>query len=291
MKNFERSFVTDSEIDFYCRKILDNAEVLDKDSERELAKYIGKRGKKAKEAREKLIASNLKLVVKIAREYSGLGLALQDLISECNMGVMKAVDKYKPTKGAKLSYYASFWIKQSIMRALSNKGRTIRLPVGATAIQLKILKFRKDYQEKNGNQPELSEIARAVGVSKQRVINIEEGGTFTLSLNQPLMSSSDDSSDNELGDVVCDHINQAPDSTAAFASDVLLLKKFIKKLPSREQKIMEYRFGMHGDKPKTLEKIGVEFKISRERVRQLEWRAMNKLKMYFTKELRIRNGA
>ena len=143
MKRFERSFMNEGEIDFYCRAVLEKAELLDRDTEKELAKYIGKRGKKAKEAREKLIASNLKLVVKIARDYVGLGLDLQDLISEGNIGLMKAVDKFRPTKGAKLSYYASFWIKQSIMRALSNKGRTIRLPVCATAVQLKILKFKK----------------------------------------------------------------------------------------------------------------------------------------------------
>ena len=280
--------MSEGEIDFYCRTILDKVEVLDRDTERELSKYIGKRGKRAKEAREKLIASNLKLVVKIAREYVGLGLDLQDLISEGNIGLMKAVDKYKPAKGAKLSYYASFWIKQGIMRALSNKARTIRLPVCATAVQLKILKFKKKYEADNGQQPDPAQIAKELGVSKQRVINIEEGGSITLSLNSPIQSP--DLSSRELGDTVEDAINQAPDTLAECMSDVSLLKKFIKELPRREQKIMEYRFGMHGGKPKTLEKIGNQFRISRERVRQLEWKAMKKLRMLFTRELRIRNG-
>ena len=138
---------TEGPLDFYCRSVLDGAEILDEKTERELAGHLGKRGKKAKEARERLIGSSLKLVVKIANDFTGCGLDLEDLISEGNIGLMKAVEKFKPSKGARLSYYSAFWIRQSIMRALSNKGKTIRLPVGATAVYLNILKFSPENRE------------------------------------------------------------------------------------------------------------------------------------------------
>jgi RNA polymerase primary sigma factor len=273
------------ELDFYGRSVLASCEILDSKTEKELAKYIGKRGEKAGEARERLIGSSLKLVVKIANDFVGLGLDLQDLISEGNIGLMKAVDRFKPSKGARLSYYASFWIRQSIMRALSNKGRTIRLPVGATTVYLNILKFKKKYAETHeGVTPDISLIAKKLKVSRKRVIDLEEGGANTLSVNAPVLGDSP--SPEEFGSTLTDEKSPIPDKIAQIRSDILLLKEHIGKLPKREQKIMEYRFGMHGDKPKTLEKIGVEFKISRERVRQLETRAMKKLKFLFRREIK-----
>ena len=270
-----------NELDYYCRKVLENAEVIDVKAERELTKYLGKRGKKAREAQQKLVQANLRLVVSIAKEYQNLGIDLEDLVSEGNIGLLKAVEKYNPSKGTKLSYYASFWIRQSIMRSLSNKSRTIRLPVGAADLYLKMLKFKNKYKEENENEePTIKEIAKGLGVSVQRVKVIVDGSGFVKSLNF-VVKKNEEETHTEFGDILADSTTGTPDEAAGFFSDAALLKKLIKKLDVREQYIINNRFGIGGDDPKTLEKIGKEYNISRERIRQIQIEVTEKLRRMY----------
>ena len=241
-------------------------------------------------AREVLIRSNLRLVIKLAKEYQFLGLDLADLINEGNLGLMKAVDKYDPTKGAKLSYYATFWIKQSITRALANTSRTVRLPVGVVNQKMKILKFIDSFQRKNDRKPNTEEVAEKFGLSEIRAALLMETGMQSQSLSEPVKKNGDDSDSMELQDVLRDFKIQSPSAQAEINSNVEVLEKLLSKLNRREQSIVRRRFGLTKEcKPETLEKIGDSFGITRERIRQIETVALRKLRFWMAKEMKIKN--
>jgi RNA polymerase primary sigma factor len=232
--------------------------------------------KKGKEAKEALINSNLRLVIKIAKDFNSLGLELQDLISEGNLGLVKAVENFKPNVGAKFSTYAAFWIKQKIRRALSNQGRTIRIPTGSIQQKLNIIKFKEQYKEKYDCYPSIKEISKKVGVSVDRVKLLNESSLQIPSLNSLISDAEGD--EKELMDIIEDKSNQPPDEAYVYKNNSKVLYECLSKLSSRERYIISKRQALDCDKRQTLESIGDKFGVTRERIRQIEIIAMAKLK-------------
>jgi RNA polymerase primary sigma factor len=232
--------------------------------------------KKGKEAKETLINSNLRLVIKIAKDFNSLGLELQDLISEGNLGLVKAVENFKPNVGAKFSTYAAFWIKQKIRRALSNQGRTIRIPTGSIQQKLNIIKFKEQYKEKYDCYPSIKEISKKVGVSVDRVKLLNESSLQIPSLNS--LISDPEGDEKELMDIIEDKSNQPPDEAYVYKNNSKVLYECLSKLSSRERYIISKRQALDCDKRQTLESIGDKFGVTRERIRQIETIAMAKLK-------------
>jgi RNA polymerase primary sigma factor len=243
--------------------------------------------RKGMEARETLIKANLRLVVKIANEYKGLGLDLGDLINEGNIGLMKAVDKYKSDKGAKLSYYASFWIRQCITRGLSNIGRTIRLPTGAIAQKIKILKFIEKYKDLNRSEPDEEDIAKELGLSVERVRLLSEAAFTLPSINVKIATDAGDSDTLERGDLIEDVKIGSPDVLAENSDTNAAIDKCLSKLKPRERLIVERRFGLGNIKSETLESIGDDFGLTRERIRQIETMALRKMSRLMHREMKI----
>jgi RNA polymerase primary sigma factor len=225
-------------------------------------------------AREHMIRANLRLVVKIAREYENLGLPLLDLINEGNIGLMKAVEKFDPAKGAKLSSYSSWWIKQSIRRALANQSKTIRLPVNAVDQIYHLRKASAKLHEVIGRDPTDEELAQEVGLSVRRVSELRDAAVRPASLDAPL--GDEDSS--TLGEVVADENAPNPYQLFEDRNSLSKLGELIARLPERESRIIRSRFGLDDGREKTLEEIGVKFRLTRERIRQLQNLALVKLR-------------
>ena len=236
-----------------------------------LAKKI-KKGDKA--AREQMIKANLRLVVKIARDYENFGLPLLDLINEGNIGLMKAVDRFDPKKGAKLSTYASWWIKQSIRRAISDQSKTIRLPVHVGDKLLHIRRAETRFQEEFGRMPTNEELSAELGMPAKRIAQYREASARTASLDAPL--GDDDS--NTVGEIVADENAETPYEQLEGKTDSTLIHEILPSLDAREQAILRARFGLDGDEEQTLEEIGVKFGVTRERIRQLQEIALAKLR-------------
>ena len=236
-----------------------------------LAKRI-KRGDKA--AREHMIKANLRLVVKIARDYEAYGLPLLDLINEGNIGLMKAVDRFDPTKGAKLSTYASWWIKQSIRRAISDQSKTIRLPVHVGDKLLHIRRAEAKFQEEFGRLPTNEELSGELGLPAKRIAQYRQASARTASLDAPL----GDTDSNTIAEVVADENAETPYEQLEEKTDSTLIHEILTTLDAREQAILRARFGLDGDDEKTLEEIGVTFGVTRERIRQLQEIALAKLR-------------
>ena len=234
------------------------------------------------EARHKMVRSNLRLVVKIARDYSNFGLPLLDLISEGNIGLMKAVERFDPQKGGKLSTYAAWWIKQSIKRALANQSKTIRLPVHLVDKIAKLRRVSAQLTEELGREPTDQELAEEVGMAEAKVAALKSAAIRPTSLDQPI--SDDDST--ALGDIIGDD--------HAFDPYEILRDKDLRDevgdllavLDDRERKIINCRFGLDGQKSKTLEEVGVKFGVTRERIRQLQNIALRKLRRALSKKER-----
>ena len=236
-----------------------------------LAKRI-KRGDAA--AREHMIRANLRLVVKIARDYENFGLPLLDLISEGNIGLMKAVERFDPTKGAKLSTYAAWWIKQAIKRALADQGKTIRLPVHVVDKLFHIRKAEAQLVEILGREPTDAEIADETGLRAEQVSDYRKASVSPTSLDAKL--GDDDT--NRVADIVADPNAEAPYQQAIDDSDNEILGEVIRTLSPREQTILNLRFGLNGDNEKTLEEVGQQFGVTRERIRQIQDEALRKLR-------------
>ena len=229
-------------------------------------------------ARDRLVTSNLRLVIKIAKEFRNTGLDYEDIISEGNLGLMTAVDKYDPDKGAKLSYYSSFWIKQYIRRSISNKGRTIRLPVGVIETKLKIQRTIDNFIKDNGKTPSNFEISRIANIPLKKVNKIIKLNLQCESLNSCI---SDDES--ELGSIIVNEKAESPSNACVESDEQLTLNNFLKGLSGRERYIIIRRFGLDGSKPETLEVIGKKFNLTRERIRQLELAALRGLREMYKK--------
>jgi len=232
------------------------------------------------EARAIMVRSNLRLVVKIARDYSNFGLPLLDLISEGNIGLMKAVERFDPKKGGKLSTYAAWWIKQSIKRALANQSKTIRLPVHLVDKIAKLRRVSNQMTEELGREPTDEELAEEVGMAAAKVASLKSAAIRPTSLDQPL--GDDDHS--SLGDIIGDDEAQDPFEQLRDKDLRNEVGDLLDVLDDRERKIINSRFGLDGHKTKTLEEVGVKFGVTRERIRQLQNIALRKLRRALQKK-------
>lgn len=266
----------DAAIRLYLREI-GQVKLLSMEEELALAAKI-KKGDK--QAREDMIKANLRLVVKIARDYEGLGLALLDLISEGNIGLMKAVDRYDPSKGGKLSTYGAWWIKQSIKRALANQAKTIRLPVHLVDKIFRMRRVALKMQEELGREPTDDELAGEMGISPTRVAMMRAAAIRPASLDAPI---GDDDSSNEFAEVVEDPNALTPYRTLEDKTVTRMIEALIKDLEPREATILHYRYGLDGSSERTLEEVGAKFGITRERVRQIQNLALTKLRKMIDK--------
>jgi len=231
-----------------------------------------KRGDKA--ARELMIKANLRLVVKIARDYEGLGVPLLDLINEGNIGLMKGVEKFDPRKGAKLSTYTSWWIKQAIMRALAYQSKTIRLPIHVVDKLAHIRKSETKLRELLGREPSDEELGDALQMRAKRVKQYREASRAPVSLDAPL--GDDDST--RVAEVVADPNVVLPADRLAGEADVDLVRETLAELPERERAILSMRFGLDNDREETLETVGQKFGVTRERIRQIQEIALKKMR-------------
>ena len=267
---------TDSGIKIYLREI-GQTPLLTPQEEIKLAARI-KRGDAA--ARSLMIRANLRLVVKIAHDYANLGLPLLDLISEGNIGLMKAVERFDPAKGGKLSTYAAWWIKQSIKRALANQSKTIRLPVHLVDKISKMRRVSLQMSEELGREPTDDELAEEVGLSSAKVSQLKTVSIRPASLDAPI--SDDDST--EFGEIVGDDDALTPFELLRDKNLRGQVGDLLGVLDDREKKIIFSRFGLDGGKPRTLEEVGRKFGVTRERIRQLQNIALLKLRRALQKK-------
>ncbi len=232
------------------------------------------------EARSTLIQANLRLVVKIAHDFKGLGLPLLDLISEGNIGLMRAVEKFDPAKGAKFSSYAAWWIKQSMRRALANQSRTIRIPVQSAGKITKIKSVHSKLAEELGREPTDAEIADQLDFSERTVAGLRLADHRTFSLHDPIQQGEE----GEFQDIIPDRHALTPDQILGDVESVDRLLELLEKLEDRERKILEMRFGLNGARPLTLEEVSQRIGRTRERVRQIQNQALAKLKALLVDE-------
>ena len=234
-------------------------------------------------ARTTLIKANLRLVVKIAHDFKGLGLPLLDLISEGNIGLMRAVEKFDPAKGAKFSSYAAWWIKQSMRRALANQSRTIRIPVQSAGKINKIKTVRMKLAEELGRDPSDAEIAEHLDFSERTVSGLRLADLRTISLHDPIQQGEE----GEFQDIIPDRHAMTPDQIIGDIESVFRLMDLLDKLDDRERKILEMRFGLRGGRTLTLEEVSQQIGRTRERVRQIQNQALSKLKQLLMDEAGI----
>jgi len=236
---------------------------------------LGKRIKKGdRAAREHMIRANLRLVVKIAHDYAGLGLPLLDLISEGNIGLMKGVERFDPNRGTKFSTYGAWWIKQSVRRALANQSKTIRLPVHLVDKLAKMRRIAMQLSDELGREPTDEELAKEIGVTPQRVAQLRRISMRPASLNAMV----GDEADAELGDLIADETAIMPGRDLESRNLINELRSVLHVLDARERAILSLRFPLSDETPPTLDQIGKKFKVTRERIRQIQNVALKKLR-------------
>jgi RNA polymerase primary sigma factor len=265
----------DSAIKLYLKEI-GEVPLLTPEEEVELAARIKKGDKKA---REQMIKANLRLVVKIAHDYENYGLPLLDLISEGNIGLMKAVERFDPAKGGKLSTYAAWWIKQAIKRALANQAKTIRLPVHLVDKIARMRRVAMQLQEELGREPTDEELAEEMGLSTSRVALMRSAGIRPASLDAPI----GDDDNNTYSELIADEQATNPYDRLEDETVRDMLRELMKSLDKREAEILSYRFGLDGGPERTLEEVGEKFHVTRERIRQIQNIALRKLRRMIEK--------
>ena len=263
----------DDSVRLYLREI-GKIPLLTPEEEAELAERIVKGDKKAK---DKMVESNMRLVVSIAKRYGGRGLDFLDLIQEGNTGLLRAVEKFDPDKGFKFSTYATWWVRQAITRAIADQARTIRIPVHMVETINKVLRTTRRLTSELNREPTNEEIAKELGLEPEKVDYVMRIKQDIASLDASVGREGDDE-DSVLGDFVEDDERDSPEHSAANQIWKELLCEIIATLTDREQKIIRLRFGIGGGRPHTLEEVGNEFDVTRERIRQIEAKALSKLR-------------
>ena len=267
--NFEGINVDDP-VRMYLREI-GRIPLLSYEEELELAKKILEGDE---EAKQKLAEANLRLVVSIAKKYVGRGMLFLDLIQEGNMGLIKAVEKFDYTKGFKFSTYATWWIRQSITRAIADQARTIRIPVHMVETINKLIRTSRQLLQQLGREPSPEELSKELEMPVDRVMEIQKIAQDPVSLETPI-GEEDDS---HLGDFIPDDDSPAPQDSAAYTLLREQLEEVMNTLTPREAKVLKLRFGLEDGKARTLEEVGREFQVTRERIRQIEAKALRKLR-------------
>lgn len=266
------SFADDS-VRLYLREI-GKIPLLTPEEEADLAQRIVKGDKKAK---DKMVESNMRLVVSIAKRYGGRGLDFLDLIQEGNTGLLRAVEKFDPDKGFKFSTYATWWVRQAITRAIADQARTIRIPVHMVETINKVLRTTRKLTSELNREPTNEEIAKALDMEPDKIDYVMRIKQDIASLDASIGREGDDE-DSVLGDFVEDEERDSPEDSAANQILKEQLSEIIATLTDREQKIIRLRFGIGGGRPHTLEEVGAEFDVTRERIRQIEAKALSKLR-------------
>lgn len=272
VKLIKDMFIEDSESGFqlYLRQIAQYP-LITPEQEVRLAAKIRRGDRKAK---AEMIRANLRLVVKIAHDYAHLGLPLLDLISEGNIGLMKAVERFDPKKGGKLSTYASWWIKQAIKRALANQAKTIRLPVHLVDKIARMRRVTGKMAEELGRDPTDEELAEEIGMTSAKIAQLKRVAIRPTSLDQPI--GEDETT--QLGEIVGDEAAEDPFESLRDKDLREEVGELLETLDDRERRILNHRFGLDGREPKTLEEVGAKFGVTRERIRQLQNIALCKLR-------------
>ena len=260
----------DDPVRMYLREI-GKIPLLSYEKELELAKRILEGDE---EAKKELAEANLRLVVSIAKKYVGRGMLFLDLIQEGNMGLIKAVEKFDYTKGFKFSTYATWWIRQAITRAIADQARTIRIPVHMVETINRLIRTSRHLLQQFGREPTIEEIAQEMDMSVDKVMEIQKIAQDPVSLETPI-GEEDDS---HLGDFIQDDDSPAPQDSAAYTMLKEQLEEVMNTLTPREAKVLKLRFGLEDGKARTLEEVGKEFMVTRERIRQIEAKALRKLR-------------
>ena len=263
-------YATSDPVRMYLREI-GKVPLLTSEEELELAKRIAEGDE---EAEKKMTEANLRLVVSIAKRYVGRGMQLLDLIQEGNLGLLKAVKKYDHTKGFKFSTYATWWVRQAITRALADQARTIRIPVHMVETMNKLTQCSRKLQQELGREPTIDELSKAVKLSPERINEIRQMCMEPVSLESPV-GEEDDS---HLGDFIEDDSGAQPAEAVSRAMLRQQLMEILDTLSDREAKVLRLRYGLDDGRPRTLEEVGREFNVTRERVRQIEAKALRKIR-------------
>ena len=272
--NITDSVSIDDPVRMYLKEI-GRVQLLTADQEKDLAKKMESPNETERsEAQKDLAEANLRLVVSIAKRYVGRGMLFLDLIQEGNLGLIKAVEKFDYRKGYKFSTYATWWIRQAITRAIADQARTIRIPVHMVETINKLIRVSRNLLQQNGREPTDEEIAVEMEVPVERVREIKKIAQEPVSLETPI-GEEDDS---HLGDFIEDHDAQAPADAASFMLLREQLGEVLDTLTDREKQVLRLRFGLLDGKARTLEEVGKSFNVTRERIRQIEAKALRKLR-------------
>ncbi len=269
--------VADDSVKLYLREI-GKIPLLSQEEELELAKKIIEGNEKEKKrAKDKMAESNMRLVVSIAKRYSGRGLDFLDLIQEGNTGLLRAVEKFDPDKGFKFSTYATWWIRQAITRAIADQARTIRIPVHMVETINKVLRTQRRLTQELNREPTTEEIGKAMDMDADKIEYVMKIKQDIASLDASVGRDGEDD-DSSLGDFIEDEDRVSPEDAAATQLLKEQIAEILSTLTDREQKIIKMRFGIGGGKSHTLEEVGAEFSVTRERIRQIEAKALTKLR-------------
>ncbi len=268
--------ISDDSVRMYLREI-GKIPLLTHDEEAVLSRKAAEGDRRAK---DKMAEANMRLVVSIAKRYSGRGLDLLDLIQEGNTGLLRAVDKFDPEKGFKFSTYATWWIRQAITRAIADQARTIRIPVHMVETINKLMRTQRRMTQELNREPTTEELAKELEMDPEKVEYVMKIKQDISSLDAGIGRDGEDGEDSTLGDFIEDEDTASPEESAAGQLLKEQVREVLSSLSDREQKIIKMRFGLDGTKSHTLEEVGLEFAVTRERIRQIEAKALMKLRKH-----------
>lgn len=268
--------ITDDSVRMYLREI-GKIPLLSLEKETELAEKAMQGDQRAK---DKMAEANMRLVVSIAKRYSGRGLELLDLIQEGNTGLLRAVDKFDPSKGFKFSTYATWWIRQAITRAIADQARTIRIPVHMVETINKLMRTSRRLTQELNREPTNQELAKEMDMDVEKIEYIQKIKQDITSLDAGIGRDGEEGEESTLGDFIEDEDTTSPEESATVQLLKEQVREILSTLSDRERKILEMRFGLNGTKSHTLEEVGLEFAVTRERIRQIEAKALMKLKKH-----------